>query len=142
MIQGIPPHIDTHSIFEDTILSLSLGSLCVMSFKRADRKIDVLLPSRSLLVMTEEARYGWTHGICPRRSDVIDTKNGSTIQERGIRVSFTFRKVRRSDDCRCNFREHCDARRHDTTTFIDSKAALGVENSYVHKVNELFTQIF
>ncbi|XP_036149316.1 alkylated DNA repair protein alkB homolog 8 isoform X2 [Monomorium pharaonis] len=54
--QGIPSHIDTHSVFEDTILSLSLGSACVMNFKKDDRKIDVLLPARSLLIMTGEAR--------------------------------------------------------------------------------------
>ena len=31
--QGIPPHVDTHSAFEDGIVSLSLGSDAVMDFK-------------------------------------------------------------------------------------------------------------
>ncbi|XP_014472952.1 PREDICTED: alkylated DNA repair protein alkB homolog 8 isoform X2 [Dinoponera quadriceps] len=140
--QGIPPHVDTHSVFEDTILSLSLGSSCVMNFKRTDRKIDVFLPARSLLIMTGEARYAWTHGISPRRNDVIDTGNGNTIQERDTRVSFTFRKVRRAGDCCCDFEEHCDTKRHDTPAIIDAKAALCLENSYVHKFYEEISNHF
>ncbi|XP_032680490.1 alkylated DNA repair protein alkB homolog 8 [Odontomachus brunneus] len=140
--QGIPPHVDTHSVFEDTILSLSLGSSCVMNFKRSDRKIDVLLPARSLLIMTGEARYAWTHGISLRHSDVIDIENGSTTQERGTRVSFTFRKVRRAGDCCCNFEEYCDSKGHDAPTFIDAKAASSLENSYVHKVYEEISNHF
>jgi len=133
---GIPSHIDTHSVFEDTILSLSLGSACVMSFKRDDRRLDMLLPARSLLIISGEARYAWTHGICPRRSDTIATETGTTVRERGSRVSFTFRKVRRGD-CRCSFKEYCDAaKRRDGTTFIDVDAASGLENSYVHEVRD------
>ncbi|XP_018311494.1 alkylated DNA repair protein alkB homolog 8 [Mycetomoellerius zeteki] len=131
--QGIPPHIDTHSVFEDTILSLSLGSTWVMYFKKKDQKIDVLLPARSLLIMTGEARYAWTHGINARYSDVIKTENGPTTQERGIRVSFTFRKVRRGE-CYCDFKNYCDTAKRET--FIDDKAASELENSYVHKVYE------
>ncbi|XP_011691611.1 PREDICTED: alkylated DNA repair protein alkB homolog 8 isoform X2 [Wasmannia auropunctata] len=137
--QGIPSHIDTHSVFEDTILSLSLGSACVMIFKKEDRKIDVLLPARSLLIMTGEARYAWTHGIGPRHSDVIETENGTTTRERGTRVSFTFRKVRRGE-CRCDFKDYCDTAKRDT--FIDAKAASGLESSYVHKVYEEISNHF
>jgi hypothetical protein len=55
---GIPPHVDTHSAFEDPVLSLSLGSSIVMEFRHQDgRAIPVLLPRRSLLIMSEEARY-------------------------------------------------------------------------------------
>jgi len=136
LVQGIPSHIDTHSVFEDTILSLSLGSACVMNFKKEDQKIDVFLPARSLLIMTGEARYAWTHGICPRHSDIIKTKNGNTTQERGTRISFTFRKVRRGECC-CNFKNYCDTVKRDRETFIDAKAASGLENSYVHKVCKL-----
>lgn len=137
--QGIPSHIDTHSVFEDTILSLSLGSACVMIFKKEDRKIDVLLPARSLLIMTGEARYAWTHGIGSRHSDVIETENGTTTRERGTRVSFTFRKVRRGE-CRCDFKDYCDTAKRDT--FIDARAASGLESSYVHKVYEEISNHF
>ncbi|KAL6258325.1 hypothetical protein P5V15_010272 [Pogonomyrmex californicus] len=136
--QGIPSHIDTHSIFEDTILSLSLGSACIMNFKRNNKKIDIFLPARSLLIMSGEARYAWTHGICPRHNDIIKTENGTTTRERGTRVSFTFRKVRR-DDCCCDFKEHCDTNK---VTFTDIKTASGLENSYVHKVYEEISSHF
>lgn len=129
--QGIPSHIDTHSVFEDTILSLSLGSACIMNFKKEHQNINVLLPARSLLIMTGEARYTWTHGICPRHTDVIETENGTTTQERGIRVSFTFRKVRRGG-CYCNFKKYCDTR-SDTSTFVDAEAALELEDSFMTK---------
>ncbi|MGH0174592.1 UNVERIFIED_CONTAM: hypothetical protein FKN15_008913 [Acipenser sinensis] len=70
--QGIPPHVDTHSPFEDTIISLSLGAKTVMDFKHPDgRSVAVMLPRRSLLVMTGESRYLWTHGITPRKFDVV-----------------------------------------------------------------------
>lgn len=110
-----------------------------MNFKKADRKIDVLLPARSLLIMTGEARYAWMHGICPRHSDVIKTENGTTTRERGTRVSFTFRKVRRGACC-CDFKDHCDTAKCDN--FIDAKDASGLENSYVHKVCRLFLKAY
>nr|XP_021517499.1 alkylated DNA repair protein alkB homolog 8 [Meriones unguiculatus] len=61
---GIPAHIDTHSAFEDEIISLSLGSAIVMDFKHPEgATVQVMLPRRSLLVMTGESRYLWTHGL-------------------------------------------------------------------------------
>ncbi|XP_076762827.1 tRNA (carboxymethyluridine(34)-5-O)-methyltransferase alkbh8 [Xylocopa sonorina] len=139
--QGIPPHIDTHSAFEDSILSLSLSSACIMDFKKDDEKVSVLLPPRSLLIMSGEARYAWSHGICPRHNDIIKTANGLTSQPRGTRVSFTFRKVRRGSCC-CNFPKYCDAERNNTITFIDNKIASGIENSYVHNVYDQISNHF
>lgn len=49
---------------------------------------QVLAP-RSLLVLSGEARFNWTHGIPARKSDVIDGKKIA----RGRRVSLTFRTV-------------------------------------------------
>ncbi|KAL9971627.1 hypothetical protein ACROYT_G017818 [Oculina patagonica] len=70
--QGIPPHVDTHSAFEDGIVSLSLGSQVTMEFRNPDgRHASVVLPRRSLLVMTGESRYLWSHGITPRKYDII-----------------------------------------------------------------------
>lgn len=54
--QGIPPHIDTHSAFEDPIISLSLSSDIVMDFRNGDVHIPLLLPRRSLLIMSGESR--------------------------------------------------------------------------------------
>ena len=104
-----------------------------MDFKRENEKVAVLLPPRSLLIMSGEARYAWSHGICPRHNDIVKTSSGVTTQPRGTRVSFTFRKVHKGDCC-CNFSEYCDTKQNNATTLIDSKIALGIENSYVHDV--------
>ncbi len=90
--QGIAGHIDCEPCFRDTIASLSLGSDCVMDFTNKDdktKKISVWLAPRSLVVLSDEARYEWLHGIAARKSDVWDGQK----HERGRRVSLTFRKV-------------------------------------------------
>ncbi|KAJ7995289.1 hypothetical protein DPEC_G00242990 [Dallia pectoralis] len=123
--QGIPPHVDTHSAFEDPILSLSLGAKTVMDFRHPNGcSVAVVLPGRSLLVMKGESRYLWTHGITPRKFDVVpacdpespvaltsDLSNYSnlTLSRRGTRTSLTFRKVRRTP-CDCAHPSACDSR--------------------------------
>ncbi len=90
--QGIAGHIDCKPCFENTIISLSLGSSCVMDFTYKDikgKKISHLLEPRSLIVLSGEARKNWLHGIAARKSDVWDGQK----HERGRRVSLTFRKV-------------------------------------------------
>ncbi|XP_024941606.1 alkylated DNA repair protein alkB homolog 8 isoform X2 [Cephus cinctus] len=139
--QGIPTHIDTHSPFEDTILSLSLGSACVMNFKNGDKKTTVFLPPRSLLIMSGEARYVWSHGICRRHNDVIKTENGITIRPRTTRTSFTFRKVRRGD-CQCVFPEFCDSKRKNGAQKINENIAPSLEECYVHQVYEEISDHF
>jgi len=122
--QGIPPHIDTHSAFEDAIISLSLGSQVVMEFCHPDgREVSLVLPPCSLLIMKGESRYLWSHGITPRKTDIVtDTRSSLsedlheneskglsslTLKERGFRISLTFRKVLK-DKCDCKFPEKCD----------------------------------
>lgn len=54
---GIPSHVDRHSPFGDTILSLSLGSPVVMEWRHHSGKyVPLVVPARSLLVMQGEAR--------------------------------------------------------------------------------------
>ncbi len=90
--QGISSHIDCEPCFANMIVSLSLGSGCIMDFTNKQdktKKIPVWLAPRSIIVLKDEARYGWLHGIAPRKSD---TWAGQTY-ERQRRVSLTFRKV-------------------------------------------------
>ncbi|RKU23898.1 alpha-ketoglutarate-dependent dioxygenase AlkB [Candidatus Poribacteria bacterium] len=90
--QGIASHIDCEPCFKDTIVSLSLGSGCIMNFTNKfdkTKKIPVWLEPRSLVVLNGEARHEWLHGISARKSDVWD---GQKL-ERQRRVSLTFRKV-------------------------------------------------
>ncbi|XP_070283033.1 tRNA (carboxymethyluridine(34)-5-O)-methyltransferase ALKBH8 isoform X1 [Myotis yumanensis] len=147
---GIPAHIDTHSAFEDEIISLSLGSEIVMDFKHPDGvTVPVMLPRRSLLVMTGESRYLWTHGITPRKFDTVQASKGHksgiitgdvgdlTLSKRGIRTSFTFRKVRQTP-CDCSYPLVCDSQmKEPPPSFPESdKEASQLEQKYVHQVYE------
>ena len=90
--QGISSHIDCEPCFANTIVSLSLGSDCIMDFtNRRDKakKIPVWLAPRSIIVLKDEARNEWLHGIAPRKSDMWEGQK----HERQRRVSLTFRKV-------------------------------------------------
>lgn len=89
--QGIAPHIDCVPCFSEPIASLSLGSACVMDLVQvgSGQAISKLLEPCSLLVLSDEARYQWTHAIAPRKTDKFE---GAVIP-RGRRVSLTFRKV-------------------------------------------------
>ena len=90
--QGISAHIDCEPCFKDTIVSLSLGSNCVMNFtNKLDRakRIPIWLEPRSLVVMKGEARYQWLHSIPARGWDEWEREK----HPRERRVSLTFRKV-------------------------------------------------
>ena len=86
--QGIYPHVDSVSSFEDGIVSVSLGSDIVMDFLHppTNAKKDGTLLRRSALSMHGIARYQWRHGIAARKSD-----HGVP---RARRVSLTFRKIK------------------------------------------------
>ena len=90
--QRISSHIDCEPCFANMIVSLSLGSGCVMDFtSKLDKakKIPVWLAPRSIIVLKDEARNEWLHGIAPRKSD----QWAGQKYERQRRVSLTFRKV-------------------------------------------------
>ncbi|XP_022164867.1 alkylated DNA repair protein alkB homolog 8-like isoform X2 [Myzus persicae] len=91
--QGIPSHVDTHGVFDEYILSLSLNSDIIMEFRKGNYHNSILLKSKSLLIMSGESRFDWTHGITPRKFDMINTVDGPDIICRGTRISVTFRRV-------------------------------------------------
>jgi alkylated DNA repair dioxygenase AlkB len=85
--QGITPHVDCEPCFGNTIVTISLGSAYMMEFSKVggDESFEVLLEVGSALAFSGEARYLWTHGIKPRKTD-----HG---RPRRRRVSLTFRNV-------------------------------------------------
>jgi len=88
--QGIPPHVDA-PLFTDTIVSISLGSSCVMEFTTdAGAREEQFLEPMSALVIAGEARNDWKHAIPPREQDIWDGR----VRPRARRVSLTFRKMR------------------------------------------------
>ena len=91
--QGIPPHVDA-PLFSDTILSVSLGSSCVMEFtNEAGGREEQFLEPMSALVMGGEARHEWKHAIVSRPVDLWQGREWP----RGRRVSLTFRQVLPAD---------------------------------------------
>ncbi|XP_019634528.1 PREDICTED: alkylated DNA repair protein alkB homolog 8-like [Branchiostoma belcheri] len=139
--QGIPPHVDTHSAFEDEISSLSLGGQTVMDFKHpSGKRVPVVLPARSLLVMSGEARYLWTHGIIPRKLDPVPVKGQEesiTLARREVRTSFTFRKIRHTP-CDCKYPCQCDSQLQQTGPSLPrTEGEAGqLEQQHVHQVYE------
>lgn len=89
--QGIAAHIDCVPCFGETIISLSLGSVCVMDFTHSQtkQKIPILLLPGSLLILQKQARSEWQHSIAPRKKDKYEGKE--FVRTR--RISLTFRKV-------------------------------------------------
>mmetsp|Transcript_8271 Transcript_8271/g.8143 ORF Transcript_8271/g.8143 Transcript_8271/m.8143 type:complete len:86 (+) Transcript_8271:758-1015(+) len=80
-----------------------------MCFRHVDgREFNQFIPPRSMLAMTDEARYVWKHSIQQRRHDIV---NGNMVH-RKRRISLTFRKIRRGP-CRCKFPEFCDRDRYE-----------------------------
>ena len=121
--EGITPHIDLLGRYGDGIIGVSFNSSCVMRFDRAEpgsqndldksARWDLYLPERSIIVLSREARYDWTHGIDKKKRDYVSLPTGhvtsrlatnssdissSSIRtsdgtwiDRGTRLSITFR---------------------------------------------------
>ena len=89
--QGISAHVDCKPCFDNTIVSISLGSSCVMNFTsvKDKTKYPLFLERRSVVVLAGEARYDWQHSIPARKSDVYE---GERIA-RQRRLSLTLRNV-------------------------------------------------
>lgn len=113
--EGITPHVDLLQRFGDGIIGVSFASGCVMQFAKVKanneqvpegtliskdsegerESWDVYLPHQSVIVLSEDARYRWTHGIGKHKQDFVqisgaDPTVGRWI-ERGVRLSVTFR---------------------------------------------------
>jgi alkylated DNA repair dioxygenase AlkB len=89
--QGIAPHVDCIPCFGPSIAIISLGGGVAMSFRHTvtDECHEMILRPGSLLSLSGQARYEWTHGIPARKSDVV---SGVRVP-RSRRVSLTFRTV-------------------------------------------------
>jgi hypothetical protein len=92
--QGIAMHCD-YEPFDRTVVSISLLAPCVMDLRRRTdgRRESVLLEPRGILVLSDQARYEWQHGIARRKNDHW---NGVRIP-RQRRLSITFRRLKTLD---------------------------------------------
>lgn len=79
-------------------------------------------------------RYAWTHGITPRKSDVIHVPAGGlTLLQRGVRTSLTFRKIRRESECHCIYRNCCDSQQKNSASLL-KESADDIEKTHVYDV--------
>ncbi|KAI0018063.1 hypothetical protein F4780DRAFT_559127 [Xylariomycetidae sp. FL0641] len=101
---GIPPHVDTHSTY-DQLYALSLGAPVMMQFRRGDDRTDVDLTPRSMMKMSADSRLHWTHGIKKRKTDTLAD---GTVRLRGERWSITYRWLRDGAACECGDVQLCD----------------------------------
>ena len=130
---GLAPHVDTHSAFGDTILSLSLLGGTVMEFRTSgEAHRAIYLPPRSLLVMHGESRYRWQHYIPHRKFDTLEGEAAPTPRD-DVRLSYTFRE-RRSGPCECAFPLQCDSR--DGAQSKCSKRKTGKTQAFAELVGE------
>jgi alkylated DNA repair dioxygenase AlkB len=87
--RGIPAHVDA-PLFADAIVSISLGSGCVMEFtNEAGGAEEQFLEPMSALVIAGESRHEWKHAIPARAHDAWLGREWP----RSRRVSLTFRKL-------------------------------------------------
>jgi alkylated DNA repair dioxygenase AlkB len=88
--QGIAMHCD-YEPFDRTVVSISLLAPCVMDLRRRTdgRRESVLLEPRGVLILSDEARYEWEHGIARRKNDQW---HGVRFP-RKRRLSITFRRL-------------------------------------------------
>lgn len=119
---GIGKHVDDKNQFGPTIISLSLLDKYVMDFEKVgkastaskddkDCKVSVLLPRRSLLILTGPSRDSWFHSIAPRKNDdeskiTQPTSSSSSTSAstpvvrfrhaRKVRISLTFRSLNKA----------------------------------------------
>lgn len=112
---GIPPHVDTHSAY-DQLYALSLGGPVMMQFARnsgtgadddGEKKevVEVDLTPRSMMQMSGDSRLHWTHGIKKRKTDTLPD---GTVRRRDDRWSITYRWVREPAVCDCGDAKLCD----------------------------------
>lgn len=91
--QGIALHRD-YELFDRIVVSISLISSCVMNLRRVEdnHRESILLEPSSLLVLADEARYEWEHGIARRKND----RWNGVLLRRSRRISITFRRLKDS----------------------------------------------
>jgi len=126
---GIPPHVDKHSPFQEIFMALSLKSGVTMHFKKgevvkegeeskSEAQRDIYLKPRSLILFSGEARYNWLHSIAQRKIDKVEEQSAiskesdctmTKLRSRQRRVSLTFRKVKFDGPCRCPYPLLCDS---------------------------------
>lgn len=115
---GIGSHVDTHSVFDDKIVVLSLNAPVTMIFElptdydntetqypQLPNRVDLWIPPRSLMIMSGISRYLYKHRIVTRATDM--DPDGQVVK-RESRTSITIRKINHEGVCDCDYPIVCD----------------------------------
>lgn len=137
---GIPPHIDSHAPFEEELVSISLLSDIVMTFKNTETKeeFSILLPRRSAVLLKGEIRYLWTHTIATRKVDRVE----NDLLFRRQRISLTYRKSKKEPFCDCKYVNACDYSKKQPETDKMGDMGLDFEKKYVKDVYNSIAEHF
>ncbi len=89
---GCNSHVDQINFWDNWVVGVSFGSGCTFEFMNDfNKKIEIYIPSGSIYIMIDDARYKWKHGITFSQ---IDIYYGEIIP-RTKRISLTFRTMMR-----------------------------------------------
>ncbi|BGP29542.1 hypothetical protein JCM10296v2_001281 [Rhodotorula toruloides] len=104
--QGISPHVDLPTRYDDGIVGLSLLSSTVMEFRPLPSSPQpgesdlppptyaVRLRPGDIYVLSGPARWEWMHGIPYREEDLVEDESGRSMRvRRGVRMSVTLRRM-------------------------------------------------
>ena len=93
--QKIGKHVDRSDIFGDKIVSISLGGDTNFIFRNLSTKesVELFIPRRSILIMTGDSRYNWSHEI-PKRLTVNHDGHQIRKNDDYRRISMTYRKTK------------------------------------------------
>ena len=69
--EGIASHVDKTEIFRNQIYSVSLSSGTTINFKKGNKTCIIYVPRRAFLLMENDARYKYTHGIDKRKTHTV-----------------------------------------------------------------------
>lgn len=88
---GCNPHVDDISFWTDIVIGVSFGSSTVMNFTRPNNsEINVYIPKCSVYILSDDARYKWTHSIPFTSTDCVYGVDMS----RNHRISVTLRQIK------------------------------------------------
>lgn len=91
--QKIGKHIDKTDLFGPRIVSISISGDTNFVFRKDTTAVELYVPRRSVMIMTGEARYHWTHEIPGRVTVTHSDGTKSRKPDNYRRISLTFRKT-------------------------------------------------
>ena len=90
--QNISAHIDA-LIFGPVVVSVSLLAPTLMLFTNGTEKFEIVLEPRSMVILTEDARYKWKHEIVKRQNFKLPDGTIYTKPSNYRRISLTYRTL-------------------------------------------------